>query len=191
MQVINNISAKPTIQLNSGAHFSFLEPGPISIHDIAHGLSNICRFTGQCRTFYSVAQHSVLVSHLVPKYFALWGLLHDAVEAVCGDVSSPLKHLIPEYKVIENRCEAVILKHFGVHMPMPPEVKHADRVALCTEQRYLMKVDDALWVNLDGIQPADEVIEPMDPYEAKWVFIDRFEQLKHEAAAMLRPIGCL
>lgn len=57
----------------SGRHIDLLAPCPdeIMIEDIALGLSRECRFSGQTREFYSVAQHSVLVSLIVPEEFAL------------------------------------------------------------------------------------------------------------------------
>src|SRR5271165_7548492 len=81
------------IQTYTGRVMYPLDPRPeeINIIDIAHALSNLCRFTGHVRTFYSVAEHSVRVSqHCDPKD-ALWGLLHDASEAYLADMSRPMK----------------------------------------------------------------------------------------------------
>ena len=71
------------IQVHSGGRFFPLEPDldDISITDIAHSLSMVCRYGGHCLRFYSVAEHCVLLSHTVDPEFARWALLHDAAEA--------------------------------------------------------------------------------------------------------------
>lgn len=84
------------IQTFSGRQFFPLEPRveDVCIEDIAHGLSNLCRYAGHCECFYSVAQHCLLVSRVVPREHALRGLLHDASEAYLIDVPRPIKHSI-------------------------------------------------------------------------------------------------
>jgi|688.fasta_scaffold410662_3 5'-deoxynucleotidase YfbR-like HD superfamily hydrolase len=110
----------------------------ICIEDIAHALSQIIRFTGHSRAPYSVAQHSLLVAEIATPEHRLWALLHDASEAYLGDVASPLKTLLPEYRDLEEKFQKVIAGRFGLPWPMPAEVKHADRVALMTEKRDLL-----------------------------------------------------
>ena len=67
----------------SGNRFYFddIMANDVNIQEIAHALSHLCRFGGHVREFYSVAQHSVLVSLLAPPEHALGALLHDATEA--------------------------------------------------------------------------------------------------------------
>lgn len=169
----------PTILTIEAQYFNFERPeeSVYSIMAIAHALSNICRFTGHCTHFYSVAQHSVLVSHLVPQHLALHGLLHDAAEAFMGDVASPLKRMIPAYKEIEKRVERAVFARFGLPPEMPPEIKHADRVALRTEQRDLMRREGGLWTVLDGVEPDDQVITPLLPHPAMVLFVRRFAEI--------------
>lgn len=168
----------PTIKLSSGRYFSFENPEPLTIKEIAHALSNICRFTGHCREFYSVAQHAVLVSRLIEPEFAWEGFHHDDGESVVGDMASPLKRLLPGYKAIERRCELPILAAFGIDADnMPPQVKVADLKALRTEQRDVMSGDGELWSDLSGIEPACERIFPVAPHIAEQMFLDRYWEL--------------
>jgi len=173
----------PTILTVGGTYFDFMQPEQcaIDIQTIAHALSHICRFTGHTSSFYSVAQHSVLVSQLVPPEHAMAGLLHDAAEAYLGDVASPLKQLLPEYKAIEKRVEAHVLACFGLPATLPPEVKQADLLALAIEQRDLMPCHDDVWEceHTPGFYRgvASDLINPLTPYEARMEFLKRFEDL--------------
>ncbi len=178
MNINTTFKMAPSIMLYSGAFFDFLNPevSAFTIDDIAHALSHICRFTGHCDKFYSVAQHSVLVSHLVPPELAFEGLMHDAAEAFLGDVSSPLKQMLPDYQAIEKRIEAAVFGRFGLPAKLPPEVKHADMVALVTEKRDLMD-DREDWPAYSHIVPNLAKISPWQPGSAKAMFLFRFENI--------------
>lgn len=88
------------IQTYTGRQFWPLDPKPeeVCIEDIAHALSQQCRYAGHTIRFYSVAQHSVEIALRVPRAAALWGLLHDAAEAYLVDLPRPVKYLMPAYK---------------------------------------------------------------------------------------------
>ena len=149
----------------SGKRFHPFDPRPdeICLVDIAHHLSLTCRFNGACRDFYSVAQHSVMVSSLCEPQNALWGLLHDATEAYIGDMVRPLKMGIEQYRDIEALLESVIAEKCGLPMPMPGDVKRADEIALYVERRDLMSTIHP-WSKQAEMDPIIEDIPPIEPW---------------------------
>lgn len=167
------------ILTQSGRHFDFAAPGPeqIEITDIAHALSHECRYAGHVHRFYSVAQHSVLASRIVPPEHALEALLHDGAEAYCKDIPSPLKALLPDYGRIEWTVDAAIRGKFDLPMCISRPVKHADLILLATERRDLMPEDDTDWPILAGIQPLPETITPLDSRAAYKAFMARWIEL--------------
>jgi len=163
----------------SGKKFDIVDPKPeqICIKDIAHALSKQCRFNGHCREFYSVAQHSALVARFVSPEYRLAALLHDATEAYVGDLVSPLKAMLPDFKVIENNIWQIIADKFGVPRELPPEVKHVDLMMLATEKRDLMPALPESWPMLDGIEPVPSLIMPQSPAQAEQYFLHQFHLL--------------
>jgi len=121
------------------------QPKDISRRDIAAALSKICRFGGQCNEFYSVAQHSILVAHLVPPVFQRYALLHDASEAYLGDVIKPLKVMLGKvYSDLEAGFLNAILQHFFVdhnYEAAISEIKRADVLALQIEDEAFRQGD--------------------------------------------------
>lgn len=122
-----------TIQTFTGKPFSFDEAewNIVDPVDIAHALSNICRFTGNCTKFYSVAEHSVRVSQMLPDHLALQGLLHDALEAYTGDISTPMKNTLDVltnggFRIWETMLECDIRTKLGLPTKFDPLVKQAD-----------------------------------------------------------------
>jgi uncharacterized protein len=177
---------EPTIQTFGGRLFNFRAPDEhdFDIEEIAHALSNLCRFTGHVHNFYSVAQHSVLVSLQVPPAHAKAGLLHDAHEAYVNDISAPLKMLLPDYRGIEQSVEAALRRQFDVPALMPACVKTADLVALNTERLCLMTVDrSGHWDEVNQAAPLPGFITPLPPKQAFFAFMDRWQVVKSWAAA--------
>ena len=148
-----------------------------TIGDVAHGLANVCRYSGQCVRFYSVAEHSILVSETATG-FEYEALLHDAAEAFIGDIPRPLKQMLPEYKRIEAEVERVILDRFGVSSPLSAQVKRADLRVLAAEQKQIMPAGTDAWVRDQNIEPAPIIVRHLQPEQAKRAFLDRFEALR-------------
>lgn len=166
----------------SGRRVFIRHPIPEDLHidDIAHALSLVCRFGGHCCRFYSVAQHSVMVSRLAKPEYALAGLLHDASEAYLGDIIRPIKLLLPEYQEIEGRWEVVIAERFGLHWDRDTvlDVKRADRIALVTERRDLIAPHEWQWTEDElGFLPDPDPVAPLEPTEARRAFLARFDEL--------------
>ena len=117
IKVGNRGITDPWITTFSGRQFFLMEAtkDDIYIEDIAHGLSNICRYTGQCKTFYSVAEHSVRLAELSwSPSMKLHALLHDAPEAYLNDLSTPVKQLMPEYRKMEEYLLKLIFDKYGI-----------------------------------------------------------------------------
>ncbi|WP_244476657.1 hypothetical protein [Methylobacterium sp. Leaf469] len=181
---------KPRIMLRSGVELDFLDPAScdFTIEDIAHGLSMLCRYAGQCRDFYSVAEHCLYVSDAVPEH-AFAALMHDAAEAFVGDITRPLKQMLPQYKAIELAVEEAIFIRYGVPRPMPRAVKQADLAVLAAEQAQLMPAGTDRWVRAAGIRPARIRVACMPPAEAKAAFLERFEALHGRTVDRLTEVA--
>jgi 5'-deoxynucleotidase YfbR-like HD superfamily hydrolase len=149
-----------------------------TIYSIAVALSNQCRYVGQLEEFYSVAQHCVMVSHIVPPEQALAGLLHDAAEAFIHDINRPLKARLPEYRDLEERIEEAIFTKFGVPARLTPEIHYADAVMLLTEKRDL-RANHGGNVN-SSIKPLPGTIIPLPPKAARDLFLARYIEITED-----------
>lgn len=148
----------------------------VNLIDIAHALGHISRYGGHC-TFYSVAEHSVLVSHMVPPEHAFAGLMHDASEAYVMDLIRPLKRVLGKdnpLKVLEARVYAVLADKYGLPAELPPCVKEAD-VAICGLERRELHPRADEW---DLPFPIPKLqIKGYSPYAAADLFLVRFGEL--------------
>ena len=179
------------IETFTGKHFYSLDPSVemVELEDIAHALSNICRFNGHTNVFYSVAEHSVHASMLVPRKFAQEALLHDAAEAFLLDVPRPLKQFMCfavdkekgayPYSWYESKLLEVIFSRFGLKTSknLPEIVKEVDNRILATEYREF--VNEKVPGELGRVKPYHEFsFGKFGPGEAKQVFLNRARELK-------------
>jgi len=173
----------PYLHTNTGREFYFDEP-TFDIEEIAHALANQCRFSGHTREFYSVAEHSVLVSRL-SQYLGLGcpyeGLLHDAHEAYLIDMPSPWKPRIEGYRKHERRLNNAMRAAFG--LSETPGYERADKMALFIEAHHLLPSGDTglypVGVN-EALRDQARLIydswkpECWNPRQAKTAFLTRY-----------------
>lgn len=170
------------MQTYTGRQFYLFSPDPadINILDIARALSHQCRWNGHTTHFYSIASHCVRVSQLCSPSAKRWGLMHDATEAYTGDVISPLKAGLPDFKDAERRIETVLKRKFDLDTPneVELEVKQVDMWVAFEEARYLLPYPKM--VERWGVSPP-----PLTPYmEAVLVHA---QPMEHYNRANTRP----
>lgn len=167
-------SPKGCIRTNSGLFINVFEPTKdvIAIEDIAHALASVPRFGGHLNRHYSVAQHSVMcmmeVASLGDKKAAL---MHDASEAYLGDIPTPIKARLPEYKVCEHNLMLMIADKFGFEYPLNEAVKDIDARMLQIE-----------WDNL--VLNDSKYFECWDHATAKETFLKMYHELFVEAVVV-------
>jgi 5'-deoxynucleotidase YfbR-like HD superfamily hydrolase len=155
------------------------------ITDIALCLASQPRWGGAARPWYSVAEHSVMVSRLVPSGLAFAALMHDCEEFL-GDWPSPVKVMLGR-EYVRGRLLPVknaLRRRFGFHDDVA-EIKHADLICMATELRDLLPSAWIEWGHLPAPHP--EKIVPVGPDRAYALFLERFEELKHLAASADAP----
>ena len=149
----------------------------LSIYDIAHALSLICRYSGHCNHFYSVAEHSCLISDLCSDTNKLSGLLHDASEAYLVDLARPVKQGLRDrninvFDVFEENIEKLVNKKWQVDCNNS-EVKELDSRMIRTEAPVIMAGSVEGWSHMK-LEPLDIKIELWSPLQAETEFLKRF-----------------
>lgn len=151
----------------------------ITLEDIVHVLAGMPRFGAHAKQHFSVAEHSVKLSHLVKSEFALHALFHDTDEVIMVDLPSPIKTL-PEISFYTEICKDIqtkIYKKFSISPPFePPEVKELDSKIVYTEAIQVFKKMHPDFP-IQEIVPG-YIVEFWKYKTAKRKFLERYEQLK-------------
>jgi 5'-deoxynucleotidase YfbR-like HD superfamily hydrolase len=174
----------------SGLKFSFAEPKveQIDIFDISRGLAYRGHFGGQTEQFFSIAQHTLLVIDLMPPRFrnkpemGLAALLHDASEAYTGDMVKPLKLMLPEFKVIEDRITEVIFEKFRIDTKLLKTVKPYDKKAQEVEYDTFFKNTN----HLNYLKPEEAQTAFMQRY---WHYVNLMEEKNNCGKVAENSIG--
>src|SRR4051812_9411412 len=149
------------MQTFTGKRYYPLDPRPEDIDpvDIAHALSQLCRYGGHVDRFYSVAEHCLLLSYTVDPENALHALLHDATEAYVVDVPRPVKQYLSNYKDLEGAVWEAIATRFGIKGGrLPAQVTDHDNRILLNERRALFSNAEVGAWSVDGLDPLDITI---------------------------------
>lgn len=162
-----------------------VNPYEIDLDDIATGLSNQCRYNGQVKQFYSIAEHCVHLCRFAKKAtfneaFQMAILMHDAAEAYVGDIIRGLKTELPEFSRIETCIIKKIFMRFEIPLPFDmPAIKDLDHRICKDEMRKLQKVTDPLWsVWVNSEDNLGVKIKCWDPKKAKAEFLKECKRLK-------------
>ena len=190
------MTVPPYIITNKRRFVNLWEPheSQISLGDIVHALGAIARWTGHTPQFYSVAEHSVLVSRRMKDLGysiedQLTGLFHDAHEAYIGDISAPLEDMIagamdsPFFiKDIKRNLQKVICSKFNISFD-DDLVEVIDEDLWAIEAFYFFSeqarefIPKRLWVVEDVGRPLDCHITCLNPPDARHAFFELYNEL--------------
>jgi len=163
----------------------------VDIRDVAHALSNLCRYAGHVRRFYSVAEHCCNLADAIalpyPGDYAtqLGGLLHDAAEAYLVDLPRPVKRALPDYQQADARLTSVILGAIGLARYDVQVVSIGDRRITVNEAEALMPPHPC-WREHCG-EPLPVRISAWKPQEAEAQYLRRFRALTDAAGLRVDP----
>lgn len=150
----------PTTLLPGVGRVPLLAPQPQHIVPelLGRALSREGRYANLGRHDLTVAEHSWIVSQLCPQA-PLQALLHDAAEAVLGDMTAPLKRLlrilegqaVSSFDVVEDLWWAAIARKFGVPHERHPRIDVVDKALRVVEQHVLFPGSEHLFDPMPGV----------------------------------------
>ncbi|MCR9255697.1 MAG: hydrolase [Alphaproteobacteria bacterium] len=179
LDLLEKPDARTVLITRSGIAIDLTKPdfSALPVEDLARALAYQPRWNGATTAFYSVAEHSVMASHLVPEAMAYDALMHDAEEALTGDMPTPIKNFLGRENLSKRLkpLKKALAKRFGFRLDLAA-VKHADLVCMATEIRDLLPAHWVEWPNLPD--PAPDRIVPVGPEDAMTLFLARYEALR-------------
>ena len=162
---MNHLKETIWIQTYNGIKFYPFAPKAKDIYldDIAWQLSMNTRYAGACRKYYSVAEHAVLITRYIIKYYedrlsmkdefincCLMALHHDDAEFLLRDVPTPIKS--EDTKEIEKTILNSIWNRFEIKFDSYSYdlVKFIDKHIMIDEKKQVLK-HELEWESLKGL----------------------------------------
>ena len=174
------------VETYTGRQFHVLDPKPemVTIIDIAHALSNQCRYSGHTKTFYSTAQHCCLLTDYATGVLkasaldCLQILIHDAAEAFLVDMPRPIKQHMPAFREMDYAVQKVVRTWLGFDdIPFPPWQDEIDSLIIHDERTQLMSDSGNDWQHRGA--PLGIRIRPWTSLWAEKQFLMRYAALSH------------
>lgn len=181
-------------------YYSDFNSEDILVEDVGNSLSNQPRYCGHTNEFYSIAEHSVILSLVVPDSLKKYALMHDASEAYISDLPHPVKCKLSDYTDMEERIMDCVMEKFDLTYPDSGDYKYfkkMDRVIVVYEMRELFDLTDNELYGIFGgernlysiyertqdtsnLEKYFQDFEPSSPAKSKYLFFNRFEELFNE-----------
>ena len=148
----NKFNKNSVMHLSSGKLFNLydLNIDEIDIEDIIHSLAKTCRYGGHVKRglFYSVAEHSCLVTSIIEfnhaDNYQREALFHDVAETYVQDIIKPLQVCYSEYEEFHQRVHEKIAEKFNIPKILSPEVQEADEIAYWIEKRDILECETSV-----------------------------------------------
>lgn len=172
----------PWIETYTGKKFDSLRPRveDVSVIDVAHHLSNQCRYSGAVAWFYSVAQHCCLLADYTAHVLkansldCLQILWHDAAEAYLQDIARPVKQFMPVYRQWDHAITVVTREWLGLtEIPVPAFQEEIDSRIIIDEKAILFPRSPNKW-DSEGLLPLGIEIDRWTPEYAETQFLMRY-----------------
>lgn len=145
------------VQMRSGHPFWPLDPRALEIRtdDVAAHLGAVCRYGGATLHHYSVAQHAVLLSYVVPPELSWKTLHHEDPEAWLGDLLGPNKDAFSDYTAAEKLGWRATCERYHMTEHIPGVLRELDTRMRVNERRDLLIPSTFSWGPLDQMTPLD------------------------------------
>lgn len=137
------------------------------LSDTVRSMSNLCRYGGKVKKFYSVAQHSFLLSYVVPDPLKKAALIHDMTEGIMGvDLVRGIKLMAPALIKLEYDIMKVIAPIFGVTLQELDDLVPYDYSICINEALVLRDRVDPTLLSM-GLPKLDVPVNPVGAEEAE------------------------
>ena len=129
-----------------------------SAEELIRPLAKLCRYTGQTKDHFSVAEHTVHLINVVPAPLKRAAALHDLNEGLTNDMSRPFKRRMPNFVACEETVQRRIFQQFNEPWENMEAIAEYD-FNICGDE--MLQVFEEPWI-CKGTKPLGITIEFWD-----------------------------